>query len=178
MTREELEHAIRAACDVIDDDEVYVIGSQAILGQYPNAPSELRQSVEADIIPKNKSHLADRIDGVLGELSLFHQTHGFYVHGLSLEAAILPKGWVGRATIVQNQNTGRGKGICLEAHDLAASKLVAHREKDREFVRVLLAHSLVKQNKLARSITLLPVSQTDRERLATWVDLTIKDLAS
>jgi hypothetical protein len=39
MTREELEHAIRAACDVSGDDEVYVFGSQAILGQYPRCVS-------------------------------------------------------------------------------------------------------------------------------------------
>lgn len=46
MTREELEHAIRAACDVADDDEVWVFGSQAILGQYEDAPEELRMSAE------------------------------------------------------------------------------------------------------------------------------------
>lgn len=51
MTRAELEHAIRAACDVSGDDEVYVFGSQAILGQYPDAPESLRQSAEADIAP-------------------------------------------------------------------------------------------------------------------------------
>lgn len=33
MTREELEHALRAACEIAGDDEVYVFGSQAILGQ-------------------------------------------------------------------------------------------------------------------------------------------------
>jgi hypothetical protein len=38
MTREELVHAIRAACDVAQDPEVWVFGSQAILGQYPDAP--------------------------------------------------------------------------------------------------------------------------------------------
>ena len=37
MTRAEREHAIRAACDVAQDDEVYVFGSQAILGQFPDA---------------------------------------------------------------------------------------------------------------------------------------------
>jgi hypothetical protein len=31
MTRDQLEHAIRAACDVSDDTKVYVFGSQAIL---------------------------------------------------------------------------------------------------------------------------------------------------
>ena len=49
MTRGELEHAIRAACDVAGDDEVFVFGSQAILGQYPNAHEALRQSAEADV---------------------------------------------------------------------------------------------------------------------------------
>ena len=79
MTRDELEHAIRAACDVAEDTEVYVFGSQAILGQHPEAPAALRQSAEADITPKNRPDRADVVDGSLGELSLFHQTHGFYV---------------------------------------------------------------------------------------------------
>lgn len=51
MTREQLEHAIRAACDVAEDTEVFVFGSQAILGQFPDAPEALRQSAEADIAP-------------------------------------------------------------------------------------------------------------------------------
>ncbi|HWH53800.1 MAG TPA: hypothetical protein VN651_19765 [Gemmatimonadaceae bacterium] len=39
VVEEELEHAIRAACDVAQDDAVYVFGSHAILGQYPDAPA-------------------------------------------------------------------------------------------------------------------------------------------
>jgi hypothetical protein len=71
---------------------VYVFGSQAILGQYPDAPEALRQSAEADIAPKNRPEMADRIDVFLGELSQFHVTHGFYVHGPGIEAARLPEG--------------------------------------------------------------------------------------
>ncbi len=178
MTRQELEHAIRAACAVAQDTEVYVIGSQAILGQYPDAPAELRQSAEADIAPKNKPESADIIDGALGELSRFHQTHGFYVHGLSIAAATLPNGWESRASIVQNENTGGGKGICVEAHDLAASKLTAYREKDREFVRTLLDKNLITPNKLIRVIHLLPIDEGERSRLIEWVDLTVRDLRS
>lgn len=66
MTRRELEHAIRAACTVAGDTEVYVFGSQAILGSHPNAPPELRQSVEADVAPKNKPANVDLIDGAPG----------------------------------------------------------------------------------------------------------------
>lgn len=178
MTREELEHAIRAASDVAGDAEVYVFGSQAILGQYPDAPAALRQSAEADIAPKNHPDRADAIDAALGEHSRFHSTHGFYVHGLTIDAAILPAGWERRAIVIQNENTRGAKGICVEAHDLAASKLIAAREKDRDFVRVLMQESLVKQAKLARVIGLLPVEEHRRSELIRWVDLTFRDLNS
>ena len=176
MTREELEHAIRAACDVAEDTELYVFGSQAILGQYPDAPSDLKQSAEADVAPKNRPEKADLIDAVLGELSPFHQTHGFYVHGLSIEAATLPRSWEKRAWIIQNEGTRWARGICVEAHDLAASKLVAFREKDREFVRVMLANRLIRPNKLVGSVGLLPVADEERARLVEWVDATAKEM--
>lgn len=178
MTRSELEHAIRATCDVADENEVYVFGSQAILGQYPDAPQALRQSAEADIALKNRPEKADAVDGALGELSMFHQTHGFYVHGLGIEAACLPQGWESRAAIVQNANTRGKKGICVEAHDLAASKLVAFRDKDREFVRVLLLEKMVELEKLVTTIDALPIAASEQSRLSQWVRLTAKELQS
>lgn len=97
MTRDELEHAIRAACDIAQDDEIYVFGSQAILGQYPDAPHDLRQSVEVDVSPRTRMDRVDHIDGSLGEGSTFHQAYGFYVHGLPIdEAARLPSRWQDR----------------------------------------------------------------------------------
>ena len=105
MTREQLEHAIRAACDVAQETELYIFGSQAILGQYPDAPELLRMSVEADVAPKNFPDRADMIDGNLGELSMFHETHGFYVHGLQITAATLPAGWESRTIKVQSRGT-------------------------------------------------------------------------
>ncbi|MCP4624268.1 MAG: hypothetical protein GY850_12140 [bacterium] len=45
MTREQLEHAIRAACEVTGDSEIWIFGSQAILGKFPDAPEELRTSI-------------------------------------------------------------------------------------------------------------------------------------
>jgi hypothetical protein len=54
MTREQLEHAIRAACEVSNDNEIWIFGSQAILGEFPNAPKALRASIEADYLPIEK----------------------------------------------------------------------------------------------------------------------------
>ena len=176
MTRDELEHAIRAACDVAEDTELYVFGSQAILGQYPDAAGALRQSAEVDVTPKNRPENADRIDGALGELSQFHRTFGFYVHGVSLETAILPEGWADRLIKVRNQNTHQCTGWCVEGHDLAASKLVAFRDKDRTFVRVLLAERLIEASTLESRIRALAVSPDQRERLMTWVASTSQEL--
>ena len=47
MKRAQLEHLIRAAAVIADDDELVVIGSQAILAQFPDAPDVLLVSVEA-----------------------------------------------------------------------------------------------------------------------------------
>jgi len=54
MTREQLEHAIRAACEVSEDNEIWIFGSQAILGEFPNAPKDLRASIEVDVQPRNR----------------------------------------------------------------------------------------------------------------------------
>lgn len=44
MNRAALEHIVRAAAMISGDDELIVIGSQAILGQYPDAPAALLMS--------------------------------------------------------------------------------------------------------------------------------------
>lgn len=52
MTRTQLEHIIRAAATIADDDELVIVGSQAILGEHPDAPAEVLVSIEADLFPK------------------------------------------------------------------------------------------------------------------------------
>jgi hypothetical protein len=181
MTRAELEHAIRsAACEVAGDDEVYVFGSQAILGQYPDAPESLRQSAEADIAPVTAIGTVDAIDGSLGELSPFHETLGFYVHGVSIDAAVLPIGWEKRVIKVRNDNTRNRTGRCVEAHDLAVSKLVAFRDKDRDFVRTPLVERLIDPRKLHRRLHQLPNNPRVTPKLIAtieaWLRGVLKDI--
>lgn len=85
MTREQLEHLIRAAATVADDDQIVVVGSQAILGQYPDAPEELRRSMEADVYPRNHPERWELIDGTIGELSPFHESFGYFAQGVECE---------------------------------------------------------------------------------------------
>jgi hypothetical protein len=63
MQRSELEHIIRVSGDVAQDDEIVIIGSQSILGQFPDAPIRLLASMEADVYPKHHPERADKVDG-------------------------------------------------------------------------------------------------------------------
>ena len=57
---------------------------------------------------------------------------------------------------INNPNTVGITGLCLEIHDLAISKYIAGREKDREFT-----HELVKQGMARRDILIEREHETD-----------------
>jgi len=121
--------------------------------------------------------MTDRIDAALGQDSLFHSTHGFYVHGISINSAMLPDGWSDRTIEVSDPVGTKGnKGLCLEAHDLASSKLVAFREKDRAFVATLLIEKLIDGRTLLHRISRLPVADDVRNRLIRWVEITADEI--
>ena len=142
MQRPQLEHIIRAAAGITGAKEFVIIGSQAVLGQFPNSPAELLVSIEADLFSLRSPADADLIDGSIGEGSPFHQTFGYYAHGVAEETAVLSSGWKDRLIPIRNENTGGGTGLCLEIHDLIVSKLVAGREKDLNFISFSARHRL------------------------------------
>jgi hypothetical protein len=156
MRREQLEHAIRTACQIIGQPEVIVVGSQAILGTFreDQLPTEATMSIEIDILPiapdnEETARLADMIEGVAGEFSSFEELHGFSIDGVDLETSVLPDGWRDRLVKVQNANTAAPSGEplfigwCLGKEDLCVAKLCAFREKDQNFVAALLAVGLI-----------------------------------
>ncbi len=152
MKRSELEHLIRAAGAIADDDEIVVIGSQSVLGQFPDAPKTLRASMEADVYPRNKPDLAGLIDGAIGEGSSFHELYGYYAQGVGPKTATLPPDWQARLIVVRNDNTRGIAGLCLEVHDLAISKYVAGRAKDLQFTRELARNRLTRQRTLLERV--------------------------
>ena len=169
MNRSQLEHILRAAAAITDERDIVVIGSQAVLSQFPQAPGDLLVSVEADVFPRHAPAKSILIDGAIGELSTFHQTFGYYAHGVDETTATLPFGWKERLVPICNENTGGATGWCLEVHDLAASKLIAGREKDLDFARVLLREKMAQPETLLVRVNTLPVTaerlQMARERL-------------
>jgi hypothetical protein len=163
MQRPQLEHIIRAAAGITGAQEFVIVGSQAVLGQFPDAPAELLVSIEADMFTLRNPADADLIDGSIGEGSPFHQTFGYYAHGVAAETAVLPAGWQERLVPVRNSNTGGGTGLCLEIHDLAVSKLVAGRDKDLDFVGSLFRHRLVRAETVHERLATTPLDATRRQ---------------
>jgi hypothetical protein len=143
MTRAQLEHVIRGAGAIADVADVVVIGSQAVLGEFPDAPPELLVSNEADVFPREHLDRTDLIDSTIGEGSPFQRAFGYYAHGVDETTAILPQGWRDRLILVTGENTRFVRGWCLEVHDLAIAKYVAGREKDRDFTKALVRRAMV-----------------------------------
>lgn len=169
MQRFELEHIIRASGDIAQDDEIVIIGSQSILGQFPDAPIRLLASMEADVYPKNNPELADKVDGAIGEGSSFHELHGYYAQGVGPETAVLPSSWNERVVVVKNENTNGIAGLCLEVHDLAISKLVAGRTKDIEFIQALIRHEMIRKNVMLARLGEIELQESERRRISSKI---------
>ncbi|MGN6367501.1 MAG: DUF6036 family nucleotidyltransferase [Phycisphaerae bacterium] len=163
MKRQQLEHILRAAAGITGADRFVVIGSQAILGQFPDPPPELLVSIEADLFSLRNPHDAELIDGSIGEASPFHQTFGYYAHGVGENTAVLPDGWKTRLIPFSPTASAGAMGLCLEVHDLAVSKLVAGREKDLDYLAALFRHSLANPQTVRSRLAITPVDPPLRE---------------
>lgn len=157
MNRSQLEHILRACGAITRDREFVVIGSQSILGACPQAPAALLRSMDLDIYPKNRPEESAVIDGAIGEGSAFHQTFGYYAHGVGPETAILPPGWETRLVRVETPATSGAVGWCIDPADLAVSKLAAGREQDWVFVEQLVRLGMVKRDDVAARLRQTPL---------------------
>lgn len=173
MRQRDLEHVLRAVCEISGNHQPLVLGSQSILCIYAedNLPPEAFSSIEVDIafLDDEDDRLTDRIDEAIGELSEFHETFGYYAHGVSVSTAVLPSGWRERLVVFETRETDPGRGLCLEPHDLVVSKLVAFRDKDREFAAALLRAGLVSPEILSERMALLEVQPAIERRLRDWL---------
>lgn len=165
MTREELEHIIRASGAITNQYEFVIVGSQALLGSVPWPQEVFTVSMEADIYPLQAPELADVIDGAIGEGSQFHETYGYYAQGVGPETALLPADWMQRVHRVQNRNTHDRIGYCLDARDLCLAKAAAGREKDRDFCRALLAYGHVALEDALALVEKMPLSPAQQRSL-------------
>ena len=117
MRKADFDHVIAAAAAVSGEDEIVVIGSQALLGTVPDPPAAMLRSLEADVYPRAAPAKAEEIDGALGDGSQFQSTFGYYAHGVGPETAKAPAGWEERLVRVEVPrrpgNDGSVIALCL-----------------------------------------------------------------
>ena len=104
--------------------------------------------------------LTERVEAVIGELSNFHDTFGYYAQGVDQTTSTLPNGWENRLIEVCNENTNGFSGLCLEIHDLVISKIHAGREKDFEFVESVAKLGLISEQVLKERIEVTAIPET------------------
>lgn len=170
MKRADFEHVVAAAAAVVEDD-VVVIGSQAVLGQHPDAPESLLTSLEVDMYPLTNPGRAELIDGAIGDGSPFHELYGYYAHGVGPETAKAPAGWESRLVPIELHTLMGKRGSvtawCLEAHDLVLAKLAAGRPHDASYAMEAVRAGIVDPEQLRLGVKLVPATYRHRveERL-------------
>lgn len=179
MRFEDLRHIVRASTDLLSDRGLLdpdqrafvIVGSAAILVLEDERalPPMATRSDEADVVPPNDPDgtKATIIDAVLGELSAFHDANGYYAQGVSEDTAWLPTGWRDRVIPFEAPSVlTSGRGLALERHDLAASKLAAGRIKDFEFVDALIAAGVVDVPSIRERLNDIPLGPGRPARIA------------
>src|SRR5215469_15640393 len=147
MKKQQVDHVLRAAGRITGDKQFIIIGSQSLHGKYPDLPDEILRSAEVDLIAGKQATRTEWLN-VIGYLSPFHETFGYYADPVDAGTATLPKGWKGRLVTLPPGDTEGVTGLCLEPHDLAIAKYAAFREKDLVFTRELARRRVISKAQL------------------------------
>jgi hypothetical protein len=175
VRREDLEHIIRAAGDVLSETEVIIVGSQAILGApYEDLPKDVTLSVEVDVIATHDldGNKALRLNGAIGEMTRFDEMFGYYAEGVEEGLCRFPERWRERLLPVETPATNGVTGLCVEPHDLCASKLLAGRDKDLKYVASLLRSGHVKVEVLIERLQTTDATADEFERVIGFFERT------
>lgn len=172
MRKRELVVAIKAAAKVARETDFFLIGSQVVHAFALRVPTEVLLSQECDLYPVNRPEAAHLLSTELGRGSRFAQTNGFYVDVVTPELATLPEGWNSRLKVL---HLGKVRVHCLDINDLIASKLVAARLKDLEFVEALLRFRLTNPKSARAAIRKLALER-DVDLASSKLDAVLNEI--
>ena len=103
-------------------------------------------------------------------MSQFDATFGYYAQGVSVSTATLPRGWEDRLVRLPDAAPDEAEVWSPEAHDLAVSKLVAHRQKDYEYVGALLRDGKLSLDLLIERASDLPIAPNAIRAISRWLE--------
>lgn len=140
MRLRSLTRLLEAVFALVHPEDVTVLGSSALLACDPSlgeSGQPLELSLDADLLVQPcDERQAGVLHEAIGEGSLYHQNYGVYADIMRPDVEeTFPEGWRSRRISMPDMP----RASCLDAHDVAAAKLVLGRPKDMTLLRALLA---------------------------------------
>jgi len=169
MTKQELDHVLRAAGRITGEKQFVIVGSQSLHGKHPDLADDILRSAEVDLFARKNPDRTASLNSI-GVYSPFHESFGYYADPVDETTAILPKGWKGRLIDLPPGDTEGVTGLCLDPHDLAIAKYVARREKDATFTRELARRGIVERKQLLALLEKTPIQDDLREQIRGYIE--------
>jgi hypothetical protein len=158
MNLQALQHIIRAAQALAEDNTIIVLDSASLLAHFPhlgNPDEPLAATYDADILATPFDELTSlMLHEALGEDRTYCKIHGY--HADILHDSItdtLPGGWRDRLTEIP----GTQSAFALDPHDLAAVKILVGRPKDISLIKALRDASHIHGETVFERIGMLPI---------------------
>lgn len=132
MRLSSLTHLCRAILEMSESDRIVVFGSASLLATFPDLGDELGSPIQAtfdaDMIPYPfEEDLGEMLHEAFGDGQKFHQRFGYYADIIRPKMTEnFPLNWETRAVPLP----GIERVVCLDPHDMAASKCLIARLKD------------------------------------------------
>ena len=151
MEYEQLTKLIKNVVEITNQKNIMLFGSQVLYSKFKTIENEnILKSYEADFTLykyKNRQELedfVDLVDGSIGELSLYHNTNGFYAEGVSNFNDSFPKNYKNRLMNFQYSNNPNDIVQFMNIKDVSIMKLRRMSPKDHAFLEFCIENDLFK----------------------------------
>jgi len=145
----ELRFALDRCRELTGVTDFVIVGSQAILGSFPDASVALRTSQDIDLFVRRgaTAEVNKLIYAKFGPESEFERQEGFYIEPMGewVMMTSLP-GWQER--LVKVEAPGGAVGWCLSPLDIAYNKAEAGREKDIAYLTEMFRSGIVRPSEI------------------------------
>lgn len=158
MNLSALQHLIRAALSLAENQPVVVLGSASLLASFPDLGKNegpLSSTFDADLYPDPFDELVAMMwHEALGENRSYYLRHGYHADVMRESITdTFPAGWRERLVPVPGVEGARA----LDPHDLCATKILVGRPKDLSLVDFLWDGALIHAEMVRKRMALIDV---------------------
>ena len=161
MNRAKLVHVPRAVASVTDEKRLVLVGSATVLVAAKQVPLDMLNTNEIDAFAPDapdEGMFSDLVEGSLGFGSVFFNTFGYAADGVSSKTASMPSDWRDRARSAPEVAPPGVEVIVPDIDDIALAKMVAWRDKDRDWLEAGVRSLILDPKAMAARLSRLPAA--------------------